>query len=84
MRGLQTREFLKCQLTSTVQSSIGSTCPAAKHPPDGGRLRNQELVSSPFTSQVDFISETITRAADQAREVLRTKPDQASGPKSAS
>ncbi len=62
------------QLVETARRGIAILGP---NTPAATRLEN-------IARFLDFISESIARAAEQAREVLRTKPDQASGPKSAS
>ena len=57
------------QLVETARQGVGVLGPRT---PAGARLEN-------IARFLDFVSESIARAADQAREVLHTKPETASG-----
>ncbi|MEV6736260.1 helix-turn-helix domain-containing protein [Streptomyces sp. NPDC051104] len=57
------------QIAETARQGVGVLGPGT---PAAARLEN-------IARFVDFVSESITRAADQAREVLRTKPESTTG-----
>ncbi|MFD0376558.1 helix-turn-helix domain-containing protein [Streptomyces sp. NPDC127112] len=58
------------QLAETAREGVGVLGPQT---PAGVRLEN-------IARFVDFVSESITRAAEQAREILHTKPEAEAGP----
>ncbi|MFB9573726.1 MULTISPECIES: GbsR/MarR family transcriptional regulator [Streptomyces] len=57
------------QLVETARQGVGILGP---HTPAAARLEN-------IARFLDFVSESIARAADQAREILHTKPETTSG-----